>query len=133
MIWDTVQSHRRRGNFWAPRIAKQAGLPVEAIMGPLGACEHATLPRFLRRESRRETHLDALLPQQLHASPPMLPSGPIAPEQRSRSPLAGMQQKTDSARMFGLLPMPLALFAQGAGPAIRDPSLIDQTEAAISL
>jgi len=44
-----------------------------------------------------------------------------------------MQQETYAARVLGLVPVPLALFAQGAGPAICDPGLIDQTQAAISL
>ncbi len=63
MVWDTVQSHRRRSHFWAPCIAKQAALPVEAIMGPLCSCEDASLLRFLRRESLREAHFYALLSQ----------------------------------------------------------------------
>jgi hypothetical protein len=35
--------------------------------------------------------------------------------------------------VLGLMPVPLTLFAQGAGTTVRDASLIDQAQAAVSL
>jgi len=57
----------------------------------------------------------------------------LAKPQRSRAALAGMQQKTHSAGVLGLMPVPLTLFAQGAGTTVCDLGLIDQTQAAVSL
>jgi hypothetical protein len=45
----------------------------------------------------------------------------------------GMQQETHTTRVLRLVPMPLTLLAQGAGTTVRDPGLIDQTQAAVSL
>jgi hypothetical protein len=134
MIWDAMQDHRRRGGIWCPGIAKQADLPVEAIMCPLGACEDARWPHFLREESLRETHLDALLWQKLETGPPMLPSGPIT---RSRNgadpPLRGDSRRLTLRGCLASFPCHWHCSRHLAGPAICDPGLIDQTEAAISL
>lgn len=77
--------------------------------------------------------LDALGAQKLHADASMLPAWPVAPEQRRRAKLQGMQQETHTARVLRLVPMPLTLFTQGAGTAVRDPGFKDQTQAAASL
>jgi hypothetical protein len=82
---------------------------------------------------RWKGYLDALRAQKLHAGASMRASRPVSPEQRCRAALTGMQQETHTARVLRLVPMPLTLFTQGAGTAVGDPGLKDQTQAAASL
>jgi hypothetical protein len=48
-------------------------------------------------------------------------------------PWRGCEPQTHAAGVLGLVPVPLTLFAQGAGTTVRDPGLINQTQAAVSL
>lgn len=70
--------------------------------------------RGWRSDRRREADLDSLLPQQLHAGPPVFAAAPIVPEQRCRTNLERMEQHTDATGLGGGVSMPLALLAQGA-------------------
>ena len=133
VIWDAEQGDRGLWLARNGRVASQSLAIGKPIMGSLRPREDSRQGRSKRFLSRWKVYLDALMTQELHAGASMFPARPVSPEQRSRATLARMQQETHAAGVLGLVPVPLTLFAQGADTTVRDPSLIDQTQAAISL
>jgi len=78
-------------------------------------------------------HLHLLVAQHLDPGPPMLPARPVAPEQRGRASLAGMEQHAHAARVLILLSVPLTLRTFRADATVSDSSLGDDTQAGVLL
>jgi hypothetical protein len=88
---------------------------------------------LLRRHTGlRKHHFDSLVTEQLDAGPPVYPSAPILPEQRSRTNDEGMQEDADLTRLCSGVAIPLALLAQGTGAATANAGRIHHAQAAIS-
>ncbi len=69
--------------------------------------------------------IDALVAKQVDAGMPMLPPAPILPEERMRADGVGMQQDTHSARVSGVMAVPLTLLTERTGTTVSNPGLID--------
>lgn len=91
-FWDSEQLDGDLTSSRGSCIASQPLLPRKAIMRPLRPGQGRRRAARVGREGRRHLHLQALACEQLHARPPMLPSAPVTPEQRSRPHGKGMQQ-----------------------------------------
>jgi hypothetical protein len=71
--------------------------------------------------------------KQLDAGPPMYSAAPVLPEQRLPPDAERMQEHADLARLFGGVPIPLALLTWLTGTAVANTGCIDQSQATISL
>jgi hypothetical protein len=90
-FWDPDQLDGDLGSTRGACIASQPLLPRKAIMRPLRPGQGNSRANWVGRESRLHLYLQALACEQLHAGPPMLPSAPVTPEQRSRPHGKGMR------------------------------------------
>jgi len=112
------------------RIASQAFRPRETSMGTLGTGKRhgsdgeSGLPRL-------DLDLHPLVAQELDAGPPMNPSTPVTPEDRSRTDHHWMQQHAHLTRLCRCPTIPLALLAQGTGTTTSVTSRIDHAQASI--
>jgi hypothetical protein len=90
--------------------------------------------RFARRNcGRRQAHLDMLVSHESHAGASMDPATPILPEERPMSNHERMEQPTSLARLFGGVPIPLALLTQLTRTTAANTGGIHQPQAPISL
>ncbi len=83
------------------------------------------------REGRRHLHLQALACEQPHARPPMLPSAPVTPEQRSRPHGKGMQQYAHLTWLLGDAALLLTLLPHRTRATTADAGRIDHAQTAI--
>ena len=101
-------------------------------MRPLG-------PRDRRRGSSRGSlegwlHLDLqVLAMQTQAGVPLVPSGPVAPEEGSRADRQGMKQDAHLARFARFAPVPLTAFTERTRTAAANAGGIDDPQTAITL
>lgn len=68
---------------------------------------------------------------QTEAGVPLVPSGPVAPEERSRSHRKGMEQDAHLARLTRFAAVPLALLSQQTWTAVANTGGIDDPETPI--
>lgn len=113
-------------------IASQPLIPGQAVMRTLspGNRRRGESPGFL--ESR--LHLDfEMVAMQTQAGVPLVPSGPVSPEEGSRAYRQRMKQDAHLAWFGRGPPVPLALVAQGTRTAVANAGGIDDPQAAITL
>lgn len=78
-----------------------------------------------------DLNLHTLIAHDLDARPTIEPPAPIAPEDRSRSNGPRMQEDADLAWLRSVVPLPLALLTQRAGPTTTDARSINQAQTPI--
>ena len=110
-FWDPEQLDGDLASSWGSCIASQPLLPRKAIMRPLRPGQGRRRAVRAGREGRRHLHLQTLACEQLHARPPMLPSAPVTPEQRSRPHGKRMQQYAHLTWLLGDAALPLTLLS----------------------
>jgi len=130
-FWDPEQLDGDLASSWGSCIASQPLLPRKAIMRPLRPGQGRRRAVRAGREGRRHLHLQTLACEQLHARPPMLPSAPVTPEQRSRPHGKRMQQYAHLTWLLGDAALPLTLLAQRTRATTADAGRIDHTQTAI--
>lgn len=116
VVRDTKQLERELSNRFGASIACEPLLPTEAIMRPLHAGENSWLRRKPDPRTNGFLHVHLLMTHHLHASLPLFPTRPVAPEQWCRAARAGML----------ILPsVPLTLRTHLAGLAFGTPGLLN--------
>lgn len=114
-FWDAKEPDRDLSSSESMRITSQPLLPGETRMGPLRPGKRCG--RNGERDiCRLYLDLHPLVAQELDASPPMIPSMPITPEDRRRTDHHWMQQHADLARLCRRRATPLTLLTQRTGP-----------------
>src|SRR6266496_1371838 len=101
-------------------------------MGPLCSGEKRNnRARWISARGQDDLDREALISQELHASPTMPSAERVSPQQGSRSDRERMQEHTHLTRLRGCIAQPLTLLAQGAGTATTDTGSVDHTQAPI--
>ena len=132
VFWDAEELDRDLASRWSTHIASEPFCPREARVGTLRAGQDHFCAAKRSCGGRRQAHLNALVPHELHAGAPVRSPAPIAPEQRRGTNPERMQQDTDPTRLCGGFPVPLTLLAQRAAATIADPGAIEHAQTAIS-
>ena len=87
-------------------------------MGPLCSGEKRNnRARWISARGQDDLDREALISQELHASPTMPSAERVSPQQGSRSDRERKQEHTHLTRLRGCIAQPLTLLAQGAGTA----------------
>jgi len=130
LIWDAKQGDGGHSLSRSAGIASQSLCPAQAIMSTLRAGKRLRRTGRFGSRGLRKRHLHSLAAQELHASPSMLASRPISPQQWGLTRAERMEQDAHLARLFGLLAVPLTLFTLRAGAAISNSGRIDDAQTA---
>lgn len=128
---DPEQLDRHSASRWRSHIASQPLCPREPIMCPLGTGKGRRRGGWSGRAPQLRLDRHALVARQLDTCPPMQPSIPVPPQERSSPHGERMQQHAHLARLGGGAAIPLTLLAKRTGTTTTDAGRIDHTQAPV--
>jgi hypothetical protein len=131
VVWNPEEGEGDPLSLICSSVASQPLIPGQAAMRELGSGDRRRGGSTESRESR--FHLD-LQVQAMHTETrlPLVPSGPVPSENRSRSHCKGMEQHTHLARFCRCAPTPLALLAQRTRTTVANAGSIDHAQTTVA-
>ncbi len=132
VFWDAEELDRDLASRWSTHIASEPLCPREARVGTLRAGQDHFRAAKRSCGGRRQAHLNALVPHELHAGAPVLSPAPIP---RSRSGVGptrrGCEPHTDPTWFCGCFPVPLTPQTLWAATTIEDAGAVEHAQTAI--